>query len=289
MITLHNDALQAQIALKGAELQSLQLNGVEYLWQGDPASWKRQAPLLFPFVGRLKDNQYTYAGQRFEQTQHGFARDREFSVVDQSATTVTLRLEADEDTKAHYPFDFVFEVTYRLSGRRLAVETKVTNPSAEETLIYGYGAHPGFKVPLVAGEAFEDTRLSVAPAKDYNRIVLDGPHSDLVHLQKQDLKQPLALSHELFANDAMILATTGQPVTVSLTGKSQHGLQVIEDDAPYVAIWSPSPNYGDLVCVESWWGLADSTTSTGELENKAAMNRLAPGMTRTHSFVVELF
>ena len=54
MITLQNQQLTVKIDELGAQLHSIkrQDNGIEYLWQGDPASWNRQAPILFPFVGR---------------------------------------------------------------------------------------------------------------------------------------------------------------------------------------------------------------------------------------------
>ena len=60
MITLQNQQLTVQIDELGAQLHSIkrQDNEIEYLWQGEPASWNRQAPILFPFVGRLKDDQY---------------------------------------------------------------------------------------------------------------------------------------------------------------------------------------------------------------------------------------
>ena len=54
MIKLENNDLTVEIAELGAQLHSIRRNDnrIEYLWQGDPASWKRQAPILFPFVGR---------------------------------------------------------------------------------------------------------------------------------------------------------------------------------------------------------------------------------------------
>ena len=56
MITLQNDVLLAvEINELGAQLHSIKRrdNGLEYLWQGDARSWGRQAPILFPFVGRV--------------------------------------------------------------------------------------------------------------------------------------------------------------------------------------------------------------------------------------------
>lgn len=284
MIELQNDQLHVKIAEHGAELQSISDGQREYLWQADPTSWNRKAPVLFPFVGRLKNNQYTFSGQQFDQKQHGFARDMEFMVVKASETEVTLQLKDSPVTREHYPFAFVLEVTYSLQGKRLAVDYQVKNPSDEQTLLYSLGAHPGFNIANL-----EETSLSVSPAKHYGRVKLDGPFSDLVHWDNQDFTQPLKLNRDLFKNDAIILATERQGVTVTLKEADGHGVQLIQPNAPFVAIWSSYPAQGKFVCLESWWGIADSLTSTGELENKAEIMRLAPGLKRHHQYQVEVF
>lgn len=284
MIELQNDQLHVKIAEHGAELQSISDGQREYLWQADPTSWNRKAPVLFPFVGRLKNNQYTFSGQQFDQKQHGFARDMEFMVVKASETEVTLQLKDSPVTREHYPFAFVLEVTYSLQGKRLAVDYQVKNPSDEQTLLYSLGAHPGFNIANL-----EETSLSVSPAKHYGRVKLDGPFSDLVHWDNQDFTQPLKLNRDLFKNDAIILATERQGVTVTLKEADGHGIQLIQPNAPFVAIWSSYPAQGKFVCLESWWGIADSLTSTGELENKAEIMRLAPGLKRHHQYQVEVF
>ena len=91
MIELKNEQLKVQINPLGAEVHSVQYQGREYLWQGDSASWGRQAPNLFPIVGRLKDNVYRYKEQEYTLTQHGFARDMVFTVLSQTATQVCLQ------------------------------------------------------------------------------------------------------------------------------------------------------------------------------------------------------
>lgn len=98
-VSISNDFLQATINEKGAELTSLRANDIEYIWQADPKYWNRHAPFLFPFVGRLKDNQYTYKGQTYPMGQHGFARDKEFKVIEQKKDKATFLLESDEETK----------------------------------------------------------------------------------------------------------------------------------------------------------------------------------------------
>ena len=82
MIQIANEFLTVTLSPQGAELQSVKgaVSGLEYLWQADPKVWGRHAPVLFPFVGRSKNDQYTYQGKTYPMGQHGFARDRQFEV-----------------------------------------------------------------------------------------------------------------------------------------------------------------------------------------------------------------
>ncbi|MFW6281161.1 MAG: aldose 1-epimerase family protein, partial [Halanaerobium sp.] len=59
---LENKKVIIEAASQGAQLQKLILknNGQNYLWHGDSKYWGRRAPVLFPIVGRLKDDKYIY-------------------------------------------------------------------------------------------------------------------------------------------------------------------------------------------------------------------------------------
>ena len=52
-VSLRQGRLSAAVDPMGAQLLSLQLDGCEYLWQGDPRFWARRAPVLFPIVGAI--------------------------------------------------------------------------------------------------------------------------------------------------------------------------------------------------------------------------------------------
>ena len=82
VVTLSNNQLTVKINEFGAEVSSVtdQKSGYEFMWQADDKYWGRHAPVLFPIVGRLKNDQYEYEGQTYEMTQHGFARDSMFEV-----------------------------------------------------------------------------------------------------------------------------------------------------------------------------------------------------------------
>ena len=129
---LQNGILSAAINPKGAELYSLELDGIERIWQGDPAIWGRHAPLLFPFIGRLKDQQYELDGQMIQAPMHGFCRDRMFETVEADDLHVRYRTQDDEETRAVYPFSFTLEVEFRLEENTLIKRHTVTNRSDRE-------------------------------------------------------------------------------------------------------------------------------------------------------------
>lgn len=292
MITINDDQLTVEINELGAQLHSVRYAGQEYLWQGDPASWKRQAPILFPFVGRLKGDQYQYQGLTYHQTQHGFARDEPFTVVSQSPNQVVMQLRDNVRTLKAYPFHFQLQVTYQVTDGQLKVTYNVTNPSQENSLIYSIGAHPGFNVPLDQQQRFEDMVVSVDPAKTYSRIklVAPGPFNDLDHPQTIDFQKPLSLRHELFNEDAIILQTAGQPATVTVSDQAgHHGVHVITTDNKLIGIWSPYPAQADLLCIEPWWGIADGINSDGQLVHKQLMDCLKPGTSHQYHFAIQPF
>ena len=53
--SIENDILRLTVDSHGAEPVSVihKPTGAELLWQADPAVWKRHAPILFPYTGKL--------------------------------------------------------------------------------------------------------------------------------------------------------------------------------------------------------------------------------------------
>ena len=291
MITLQNDELTVEINKLGAQLHSIKRrdNQIEYLWQGDAKSWGRQAPILFPFVGRLKDDQYRFNGQSYHQTQHGFARDRRFTVINQQTDQVLLEQRDDDETHKVFPFDFVLQVRYRLDGDRLSIQYQVDNPG-DHSLIYAIGAHPGFNMPLTSAGTFENIQFSVEPAEEYSRVVLHGPYNDSGHPKLIDMHKPFMLNHELFNNDAIIFKTGGSDFAATLTDQTgPHGVTVTTKGTKYVGLWSAYPAKANFACVEPWWGIADNVNADGLLLHKQAMSRLAPGQSADYHFSIRPF
>ena len=152
--TIENEYLKCEIDLHGAEVKSLirKSDDREMMWCGDPAYWGRTSPVLFPFVGAVKDKTYRYEGKSYTIGQHGFARDKDFTMESQTETEIWFRLTESEDTLAVYPFRFVLRIGYRLEESTLRVMWEVNNPSEKE-LWFSIGAHPAFAIPSLQGHS----------------------------------------------------------------------------------------------------------------------------------------
>jgi galactose mutarotase-like enzyme len=275
-ITIETEHLTAVVSTDGAELTSLKSKetDIEYIWQADPKYWKRHAPVLFPFVGALKDNQYTYQGKTYQLSQHGFARDMEFQVIEQNEDSVRLMLESTTATKEVYPFDFKLIIAYELGGDGIVVKYYVENP-AEEAMYFSIGGHPAFNVPLVDDLSFEDYYLEPSPMKSRLMLPLKDGYVDLAQRTLGQTNTNIALTRELFKVDTLIFETKGLNSFSIRSEKSPHSITLTYNNLPYLGIWAG--NYGleaPFVCIEPWEGVADTTDSTGELTEKLGIRKL---------------
>ncbi|MBT8809345.1 aldose 1-epimerase family protein [Lactobacillus delbrueckii subsp. bulgaricus] len=277
--TIENEILKVTVSSRGAELQSVigKHIGNEYIWQADPEVWGRHAPVLFPIVGKLKNDEYSYQGQTYHMGQHGFARNMEFALEEQTKEKLTFLLTDTEETRVVYPFKFEFRVSYELLNNMIKESFHVTN-KGEGDMIFGVGGHPGFALPVEDGVKKDDFYLQVNPAKPRVQVPLEG---GLLNWEKRFLaptESLITITDDLFKDDAMVLVMRHPDNKFSIkTETSRFHINVRTDSAPYVGIWSQYPKTADYVCIEPWWGIADLTDTDGDLEDKKGMNRLASG------------
>ena len=140
LVTISNKHLSASINTVGAELISLVKNNKNYIWEVDETYWNKTSPVLFPIVGRLKNDTYIYKGKNYHLPRHGFAREMEFSFEQRSDSQVIFELNETEETKSKYPFDFKLFIAYTLMDNELVIEYFVRNQS-DEVLPFSIGAH----------------------------------------------------------------------------------------------------------------------------------------------------
>lgn len=274
---LKNSQLEVAIDTFGAEMHSIQKDGIEYLWQADAKFWGRHAPVLFPIVGKLKNGTYNYDGKAYKMGGHGFARDNEFELVSADENQVRFELRQSDETLAHYPFKFTFNVSYELNGNKIKVRYEVSNEDEKE-MKFGVGAHPAFNVPLIEGKgSFEDYKLTISPAEKRTFIPLDPPSGTLKVAEKKEVEvAELPLTRELFEQDALVYSSS-EAMKVSLTNSQDaHSVSLSWQNMPYFGLWSPYPAEAPFVCIEPWCGLADDAATSGDLASKFGINTLAP-------------
>lgn len=292
MISLHSNDLTVKINEKGAELTSVNdaAEKIEYIWQADPMYWGRHAPILFPIVGRLQDNQYTLDGETYHLDQHGFARDYTFKVLEHDDDHAVFQLLTDDEMKTKYPFEFDLQVTFTLTGHTMDVSYHVLNLD-DRVMPFSIGGHPGFNVPLNPYEGgFEDYAITVAPRRSYAQIPLVGPYNDADHEKTLNLTTPLKLDHDLFDQDALILDLDHVETTVMLSSTvNDHGVALTVENAPYVGIWSPYPKRAPFVAIEPWWGIADSVNATGDFRQKMGIQTIQPNAEFTADYQIRFF
>ncbi len=291
MLYLENERMKAAVDERGAELCSLieKSDGMEYIWQADPAIWGRHAPLLFPIIGRLKDKEYTLGGKTYSITQHGFGRDLTFSGLQVNASCVELTLVQNEDTKKMYPYDFSLTIRYTLEDRRLKKEHIVRNPN-DIPLYYEVGGHDAYNICLTDGETIRDSYIlfegcnELHPLQLDENILITGEH-DTISLDEGRLW----IDRETFRNDALMLEEL--PVRQVRICSRRHRRQIVVsfEDFDYVGVWSMyKPFDVPYVCIEPWSSLPDCSYLGKELEKKPGVRCVAPRSSETLAFTTEI-
>lgn len=276
-VRICSDRLTALIEEKGAELVSLTdtNSGTEILWDGDPRFWARRSPILFPVVGKLRDDSYSLDGRTYSMVQHGFARDTMFRTVSSSSDDVSFHLEASRENLEKYPFRFSLDITYGLNGRSLSVATRVGN-EGETRMPFSFGFHPGFKCPFEEGEKLGDYALFFEKPEECERLVLEnGLISD-----KESISLTggvIGLSEELFERDALIFrGLRSEKVTLGRIDERGRQIDVAFRGMSYLGVWKKKD--APFVCIEPWQGLADHRDRIGNnIFEKEGILVLDPG------------
>jgi len=287
LVGIGSDRLRAAIHPLGAELWSLaDAEGRALMTDADPRWWTGHAPLLFPFVGRSRGDAWRLDGHEYPMPQHGFARHRDFALVERTEDGATFRLEADAQTRAVYPFDFRLDMGFVVEGASLRMTATVRNRGRAD-MPFSFGYHPAFAWPLPYGGGVEDHRIvfekaEPAPIRKVGHepglIGRDGVASPV----KGDT---LAPTHAMFEGDALIWdRLESRSLIWGVPGRRR--LKINFPDTPWLGLWQkPGAHY---LCVEPWAGMADPVGFTGDVWDKPGIMRLAPGASRQFRMDVAL-
>lgn len=290
MQTLKNEVLTIEVSGHGAELSAIRKGGTEYLWQADPKFWGRHSPVLFPIVGSVWEGRYRVGDREFALGQHGFARDMEFGLVEQTVSSLRYRLESTEETLAVYPWPFRLEIGYRLHGNRIDVIWEVFNPGSED-MFFQIGAHPAFNYPDYDPALNERGYFSFDRKEGLECIRLKEKGCvDAVTRYPLDLDANgmYPLSKETFDLIDTLVLQDGQISKVTLHRVDGTPWLSLDFTAPVVGLWSPPQMNAPFVCIEPWYGRCDRAGYEGDYRDKDWVNRLAPGETFRSVYTIEI-
>ena len=264
---IKNEFIKAKINSFGAELNSLQKveNKFEYIWQADKNYWARHSPVLFPIVGRLKEDTYFYKDKKYSLSQHGFARDKEFELLKKENDFIEFSLKNDEKTLEIYPFLFELNISYKLENTKLIISYKIRNKS-EDKMYFSIGAHPAFNISKGDFLEFENVEKT-------KRYFLN--EKGLIY-KNEDMNLPenrLLLDENIFKNDALVFNDSSIKSVILKDENSNKILKVEFERFPYLGIWS-KPNLAPFVCIEPWFGVADEENSNQNIEEKKGIQVL---------------
>jgi galactose mutarotase-like enzyme len=171
IVVLTDAHAQSRVELapaRGAIVTSFVVAGRELLYL-DPATLadpgknvRGGIPVLFPSPGKLTGDTFSHANAHGAMKQHGLARALPWtlSTMHADAARITLTLRSSVQTRAQFPWDFAFDLTFSLAGTCLTLGICVRNPG-REPLPFALGFHPYFRVDDKRGARI-DTRATRA-------------------------------------------------------------------------------------------------------------------------------
>lgn len=277
---IQNESYLAEISNIGAEPIRIlhKASKKELLWNGNPEYWKRHSPILFPIVGKVFDNKYRVHSKEYELTQHGFARDESWEIIEHKEEKIKLRITSNEETLIKYPFNFEIIATIYVSGKGVNIEHQVLN-KGDEQMFYCLGAHPAFNT----NEDVSQHSLNFEFKEHSNQLLLtpegyrSGKKASFLENESR-----IELSEALFENDALIFDDLKSRYLDIVSKKDNSKIHVWWENYPHLGIWKPKN--APFICVEPWQGMADEVNFTKEFKEKYGIQILAPEEHKTYAW-----
>ena len=288
--TLKKGMLTAVANTRGGELVSFKSGaGIEYLWQGNPNYWSGCNPNLFPIVGSLKDSTIHVDGSPYHMNRHGFARQNEFSVIEQGEDFIVFQLEESNSTLQVFPFRFCFRIRHQLLENGFYTQFEIVN-SGDTALPFCVGAHTAFNCPLHENEQFSDYRLVFDKVEDSWARFPNSAGCLAVENCEYTLPNTdtISLDHQVYARVDTLIFEGLNSTGVSLRGPDDHGIHMEFSQFPMIAFWTNGAKEAPYICLEPWHGCAAIEGESGEFRDKHHCINLEPGQTKTLRYTVTL-
>ena len=290
MHQLENDKLKIVIKETGAELCEISSikNKKHFLWDANPEIWGSFAPNLFPIVGALKNNCYTFNNKTYYLPKHGFLRhNTAVRLHEKTSNSITFKLAYNDELLKIYPFKFEFYISYTLINNRIEINHTVKNRDTK-TMYFSLGGHPAFKCPINKGELYSDYFLEFEHIENCHTQQINK-QTGLITAQTKpflNAENKIKLTDSLFNNDALIFKTLKSKSVALKSVKQGSILTVRYSNFNYLGIWAkPKANY---VCIEPWLGIADHENTNQDLKTKEGIIPLSKDHSFNASYSIEI-
>jgi galactose mutarotase-like enzyme len=281
---IDNKYFTVQVTSTGAEIKRLFAKPWhrELLWipldESARKIWNRSFPILFPIVGKLKDDSYNLKEKKYQMAQHGFARDKNFKCLECGSSEMEFFLDADQETFKLYPFCFELRVKYVLEDKKLTITYSVKNVDRQD-IYFSIGGHPAFDTSKIENYEirFEKKEKGFFQLKDG---LVDW--KKIIALDTNKL-QP---SRELFSKDALVFKDIKSKYIDLVDQKRHEVIRVNGTNTPFLGIWAKDSV--PFICIEPWYGVSDDADHDNNLETKKGIQTLAMGRSFQFSYSIEL-
>lgn len=271
---LDNGILKLELTNKGGEMASLTYKGYDILYKGDGPYWSGKNPTLFPFISSPNSKEYIYEGKTYPCRNHGLIRYSTLETVKEDANEITLRLVSNEETLKEYPFNFEYNITYKLDNNRVLIEYAITNNDTR-VMPFTFGLHPGFIVRVFAESS----------------IIFDKDETGDLFNQKTRTSTCVKLGeYKNFINDVKELETViftnlkSDKVTLKM---KEYSVTVDKSKFKYLALWTADEK-ADYMCIEPWLSINNIKPSNNPFSDEFEIEKLEPNKTYKIDYYIEL-
>jgi aldose 1-epimerase len=229
-------------------------------------------PFLGPWANRLDEQAFYANGRRYPFDMelgnvrgaipiHGFLTTTDqWQVVevkaDAASAWATSRLDVARQPAwiRQWPFAHTIEMTYRLQGGVLEVQTTIVNRSAEPMPV-AIGFHPYFQL---TDSPRDEWTLSVGARTHWRLAANKIPTGETEPIERL-FRTPAAVALRDYTLDDVFGDLVRDPrgrATLSVAGRSQRLDVVLGPNYRAAVIWAPTP--GAFICLEPMAGITDA-------------------------------
>lgn len=261
---LNNGVLKLKLENKGGEMSSLEYQGFDILYKGDGPYWSGKNPTLFPMISSPSKKEYTIDGVTYPCRNHGLIRYATLDTVIDNASEVKMNLKSSTETLKEYPFNFDYNITYKLDNDTVLINYDITNID-NKVMPFTFGLHPGFNI-----KSFDEVKIVFDNDEMGEIFNKNDESSKLVDLKEYTGKR--------FLEDLSIMKTVmfknlkSKYVTLQT---NEYNVKIDISKFKYLALWTQDPD-AKYICIEPWLSINDIVNAENPFADEFELVHLKP-------------